>query len=115
MGKMKLWVKTKMVQWVMKSFLKTILEEEILRSDKNGNLIHRGKTLTASTKSGIILEAQGLNNSELLKILLLEMEFLGNKRIFNDSNDAGDMLGGKMVLWTVDVLRKKINSLSNLK
>ena len=97
------------------SLFKLVSENDFYRVGEKGTLIHRGRVLTDVEKHRIISEAKFLQSSETLLALLAEMIYVANKRIYFDSKDATDMLGGKMVLWTIDVLVKKIDNLSKLK
>lgn len=67
-------------------------------------------------KRDIILEASTLKQSYLLKILLEEMKSIGARKIFNEGTTDGEsIIVGKSILYTIDVLEKKIKNLNLIK
>ncbi len=81
----------------------------------NGMFID-GVKLDDIKKRDIISEASTLKQSYLLKILLEEMKSIGAKKIFNEGTTDGEsIIVGKSILYTIDVLEKKIKNLSILK
>lgn len=91
-----------------------VSENDFLMSDKTGKLIYQGNPLTSEQKSSIISQAQVLHSMDLYKLLMNEMKYVANKKIFFDAKNIDDMMAGKMVLWTLDVIEKKIENLAKL-
>lgn len=91
-----------------------VTERDIIRVIHN-KVIYKGNILSDEQKHGIIEGAKTLQSLDVWKILCDEMRFAANKKIYHDSKDTTDIIAGKMVLWTVEVMEKKINSLVQFK
>lgn len=102
-------------KYVFKHLFKLVLEEEILRPDKNGNIWYRGRYLTKEERQDLEEQAKLILKQPLWEMLTKEMEYLANKRMFHESKDEIDMLGGKMMLYLIDVLRKKLYNIRGFK
>jgi hypothetical protein len=100
------------INWVVKNLLKSITEEDVLRPDKKGGIIYRGRTLSKEMCDRLQDEAEMLENSYTLKFILEDMEYLANKTMFEKSSKFDDLLFGKAMLYTIDVLKKKIHNLA---
>jgi len=100
------------INWVVRNLLKSITEEEVLRPDKKGGIIYRGRTLSKEMRDRLQDEAEMLENSYTLKFILEDMEYLANKTMFEKSSKFDDLLFGKAMLYTIDVLKKKIHNLA---
>jgi len=74
----------------------------------------RGQQLSEKDKISVTEGASGLKNNFLLKILLNEMKLISNEMMYKQSKSFDDMIGGKWMLYTLDVLEKKIDNLSKL-
>lgn len=96
-------------------FSKTINEEDILREVAPGKLVYGERLLSSGEKNNLISQARFLKTSELYKLLLDEMVFLCEKKIYLDSKDHFDLAVGKMGLWLMRTLQKKIDLISNMK
>jgi hypothetical protein len=107
-------MKKYIINYIAKHLFKLITEDEFLRVDKKGDVHFRGTVLTKDQIETLSKEAKDIKSTELYKILLNEMTFLSNKKIFFDSTSETDLLAGKMALWTLDVLSRKIDNISRL-
>lgn len=99
---------------VFKELFNGITEDDVLKL-VNGKLIHRGVPLSLEQKNSIIMEAENLKTNNALIAILTDLKFTANKKIYEDSVSIEDILAGKMALWTVDLIEKKIINLSNIK
>lgn len=104
----------KLAPLVFKDLFNGITEDDILKL-VNGKLIHRGITLSHEQKNSIINEAESLKSNNALTAIISDLKFTANKRIFHDSVCLEDILAGKMALWVIDLLEKKIQNLANIK
>lgn len=103
----------KSIDVIAKDLFNDVSEKDILRYVR-GKFYFNGKVLTEAQQKDIILQAQALLKSDLFLLLMREMVYEGNKKIYHDSKDLQDLLAGKMVLWTVDVLKKKVENIAKL-
>lgn len=98
---------------ITKDLFNTKKEKDCLRMVGN-KLSLNGKILDVKQKDTIIGQAKEIRNMDLYILLCNEMEFLGNKKIYFDSGNEIDLLFGKAVLWTIDVLKQKVDNLASL-
>lgn len=80
-----------------------------------GKLIHNGYALSQDEKNGIIEQAKDIRSFPLYKILLDELKWAANKKMYFSSTVIEDMMAGKLMLYSIDILEKKIDNLSKLK
>lgn len=100
---------------VFKHLFKLVLEEEFLRTDQRGNVWYNGKVLTKEQRIDIKDQAQLIIKQPLFMMLVKEMQYVASRRMYHDSKDEIDMLGGKMLLYLIDVLCKKLYNIGGLK
>ena len=62
----------------------------------------------------LIQDAKLMRELPLWKKLINEMKYIASERIFNTSKSWEEVLGGKFMLYTLDVLEKKIQKLSKM-
>jgi hypothetical protein len=79
-----------------------------------GKLAYNGKILDTAQVSTIISQAKEIRNMDLYQLLTSELEVLANKKMYFESEDEMGILFGKAVLWTVDILRKKVDKLAEM-
>lgn len=109
---LKKWIKNKVEDYLVKKLLRSIKEEDILRVSEKGGIICRGKDLTREQIDAIKAEAEYLESSITLKLVLDDMEYLAQKTMFDRSQSFDDMRFGKAQLYVIDILRKKIKNLA---
>lgn len=107
-------MKQKLLNYITRHLFKFITAEEFLRMDA-GKLIIGNHILTNEEKAGVIADAQAIKNTKLWSLLLKEMQYVAQKRMYFESSSEDDILAGKMTLWTIDIMDKKINNLTKLK
>lgn len=100
------------LNWLVKDLLRGITEEDILRTNKQGGIIYRGRPLNEEEADNLQREAEVLQNSNLINLLLKDMEYLAQQQMFNKSLSMDDIMFGKAILYTTDILKKKINNLA---
>jgi DNA topoisomerase VI subunit A len=80
------------------------------------DLYYKGEKLTDNQRDDLSSQAQVIKDLEVTEILLREMENVACKAMYKQGEDDLEALKfGKHILWTIDVLRKKIHNLSRLK
>ena len=99
---------------VFKHLFNGITEDDIL-TVIGKTVIHKGVALSQEQKNSIIMAADNLKSNNALLAILTDLKFTANKKIYHDSLSIEDVIAGKMALWVVDLIEKKIVSLSNLK
>lgn len=101
-----------LVHFVVRNLLQSITEEELLRVNKNGKMMCRGKVVTREMQDQIQVEAEYIKNSITFKLIMDDMKYLANETMFTKSSKFDDMLFGKAMLYVIDLLIKKINNLA---
>lgn len=74
--------------------------------------MYRGRELSSEDTESIRTEAEVLQNSRVLQLLLLDVEYLAQKLMFEKASSYDDMMFGKAILYTTDILKKKIKNLA---
>ena len=98
---------------VFKGLFNGITEDDVLKFTK-GKFIVGGKELTPEDTHAIIAGAASIKEMLVWQQLLKDMKYEANRMMFDTSLKYEDMLAGKMVLWTLDVMEKKLASLSKI-
>lgn len=105
--------KTVDLNLITKDLFVTLTEKDVLYSDPNTRkLYYKGHLLTADEVSNLSSQAKSLKEISLMKILLDEMKYLACKKIYYDCQTDDDLKFGKAILWTVDVLEKKVDKIA---
>lgn len=63
----------------------------------------------------LVSEAQAFLSMPLWKILIQDMKAVACRKMYQESKSWEEMLGGKFMLYTIEVLEKKIENLSKIK
>lgn len=101
-------------KFVFKHLFNGVTEDDILQY-KGGMFVYRNTPLSEKQVSGIIEQAKTIQEISLFKMLMEEMKFVANERLYHQSTSVDDMLSAKSVLWTIDILEKKIDNLAKIK
>ena len=100
--------------WVLNKLLKhlfcTVTEEEVLRL-KNGKFYVEGIEQTNKDISMLKSGASTIQDLYVWEILIKDMKYLANKQMYEKSKTIDDMIAGKFMLYTIDILEKKIDNL----
>lgn len=91
------------------SFLKTTLQGGKVRGIMLGD-----KALTENEANELSNDAKFLKRSRLWKLLIESMQYSANDSLFNKSQTIDDMVFAKAMLYTLDVMEKKVENISQL-
>lgn len=101
---------------VTKDLFIDINERERLVQTVTGKLYLGDTEVSEAQFKDIVTQAEVLKKIDLLEILFREIEGVACSAIYKQGGDDAEMLKhGKSMLYTVDVMRKKIDNLSRLK
>jgi len=101
---------------VTENLFTDINEKERLVQTVQGKMFLNGVEISEAQKIEIISQAETLKKLDLVEILFREMEGVACHLMYSQGpNDLAMLHHGKSMLYTVDVLRKKIDNLSRLK
>lgn len=96
----------------VRKLFNTISADDILR-EKNGQMYFQGRALSKGEGDLLKAEATRLLDSKLWTILNNDIQYQANKKLFVSSTSQDDMVAGKLFLYTLDVIKTRLNSLSS--
>lgn len=98
---------------LIKHLYNGITEDDIL-TQKGTNLVVGGSPLSNQAVQTLKSDAEWIKNMELWKLMTKCMKYEANKMMYEKSTNCDDMIFGKAVLWTIDVMEKKVNKIAKL-
>jgi len=98
------WIRRKLLNWTLRHVFKALTEDEILPWDK----------IPAEKKNLLIAEAQMIKRSDLWHMLITNSKNKAQKRMFEKAESWDDMYFGKALLYTTDLIDKRITAISKL-
>lgn len=104
----------KHIDLITKKLFTIKTEKDILRLEGR-DVVYKGEVLTDAGKKSIISQAETIKKMELWEMLQDELKYLACKKMYFDSKTEEDILFGKAILWTIDILGKKVDNLAKLK
>jgi hypothetical protein len=106
---MKRWIQNKLLSYLFNA----VTENDILKW--NGKVfIVRGKALDQMTADDIVNGAEVIKKMTTWELLVKDLQWTANDAIFNKSKTEADLIFPKAVLYTLDVMQKKLDNLSKL-
>ena len=106
--------KKELLQLAVQDLFNTIGKDDILQ-EKSGEWYLAGKPLIKGRKEIIIAEAHTWINSKLWEVLRRDIQYQANKLMFEKSKTELDLISGKLWLYTLDVIKTRIESLAQEK
>lgn len=108
-------IKKRIQNRLLRSLFNTVTAEDIL-SIKSGVLYVGDKLVPEADAKGLIAEARMIQATELWKILVTrDLKWLANRKMYYDSQSTDDMIAGKMMLYTLGLLEKRVIEVENVK
>ena len=105
--------KAKVAQEILHDVYKTITEKDVLRIE--GKTWYIGdKILPDAERDAIVADANAISSTFLYPLLMREMRVAAQKKMFETSTSWDEMLFGKACLYIVDIIEKKIDTLTKL-
>lgn len=98
-----------------RNLFNVLTEEDIIKFDKSRKkFIIKGQVVPENEVQEIISGAQTIQQILTWKLLVREMKVVANKMIYFNSKTQEDIIGGKMMLYTIDIMEKKLDNLSKM-
>lgn len=108
-------VKIIILNYILKHLFNTVTVEDILVYNPNDKTFKVGdEILPSGDKQDIISGAESIRRMYVWKMLNKDLKYQTNKMIYENSQTIDDTLFGKAVLYTLDVIDKKLKHLSEL-
>lgn len=109
-------IKIIILNYILRNLFNTVTVDDILVYNPNTKEMRVGdKTLPAKDKQDIISGAESIRRMYVWEMLVKDIKYQSNKMIFENSSTIDDTLFGKAVLYTLDVIEKKLKNLSELR
>ena len=109
-------LKTKIANYILKHLFNTITANDILVYNPNDKTFQvADKVLPAGDSQDIVSGARSIRNMYVWEMINKDMKYQSNKIIYEKSENEDDMIFGKAVLYSLDVIDKKLKNLSNTK
>ena len=106
-------IKVKIANYLLKHLFNTVTADDILVYNPNDKTFQvADKTLPAGDKQDIISGARSIKNMYVWKMINKDMKYQSNKAIYEKSENVDDILFGKAILYTLDVIDRKLKKLS---
>lgn len=102
--------KYRLLTLATKRFFNTIGPEDILQ-EKGKVWMCEGKPLSDGEKNLLIAETAQFLNSKLWKVLKTDIQYQANRAMFIKGEDKDDLVAGKLLLYTLDVIKTRLKSL----
>ena len=99
--------------FILKDLFCAVTEDDILRQE-NGKFYIGRHELPPMDVDNLIEEANAIKAMYLPRLLFSELKHLANQRIFEKSKDYQDTYFGKAMLYSVDIIQKKIDHIAAL-
>jgi len=107
--------KQKIADSVMNELYHAVTHSDGLVGDAKGRLILDGKLLPDHDRNVLVGQAKAIKDMHLLKILLRDLKNIACKRMYESSQSFDDLMFGKAMLYSLDVIEKKLEKLASLK
>lgn len=98
------------INLLAKHLFKTIVEEDLLRV-RGGKMYVRGQELTQEQTEILREQAFALQDSMLWRYLKLDLKHQAIRKTLNDSQTMEDVISGKLLLYLIDVVEKRLENL----
>jgi hypothetical protein len=105
----------KKINSLSRGLFNNVSQKDTLREIAPGKLLFQDKILSPVERLDLISQAKTLKKLTLFNVLLDEIKFLSNKKIYLDSKNDFDILAGKMGLWFEEQMRIKVDAIARMK
>ena len=105
-------VKHYLINYLTNHLLKAVSEEDILQITEDGYL-HKRRKLTPQEVATLKEEAKMMQDSFLWKLMTKEVEYMAFLRMTAHAKTNDDIVFGKAVYYSTDLLKKFLEGLSN--
>jgi len=113
----KRWLQRKLINFIAGRLFNSVTENDILRitgKDATGApiMFYKGKRLSREQVDKLIDSAELFKDSDIWRLLKAELKFQANQRMYRRSQTPEDFIAGKIALFIVDMIDKKIREIT---
>lgn len=114
LGELELVERHKVLTMAVRKGFSSITEDDILQV-KGVNIYFKGKKISDETLKLLKAEATTFSTSKLWEVLRTDIEYQANSRMFFTSQTEFDLIAGKMVLFTLDIIKTVLDRITQSK
>jgi len=104
---------TKKFQRMTKRLFNNVTAQDILVWNSQNRTFQVGdKLLPANTSRSMVEQAKAIKAFDLWELLVKDMQFQANLRMYNQSQSYDDMIAGKWMLYTLHEMEKVLDRIS---
>lgn len=113
-------LKRKLQNWLLSKLFCVFTAEDFLQvkhtnREMTAGVVYFGKKpLEPRHAKELTIQAKTILQFEVFQKIESSMKWLASDMLYNKSKTAEDMIAGKMVLYTLDILRKKLEVIAKL-
>jgi len=97
----------------VKKLYNTLSADDILKEDSTGQWMFMGKQLSEARARQLVSQAKQFLNSDLWEVLQSDIKYQANKKMFVLAENELHLATGKLWLYTLDVIKTRLTSMSN--
>jgi len=106
-------IKIKLLNWIVRNLFNGITDDDILHHD--GQILYLGKNqLSLKDVKEISNGAKVIKEMYTWQLISNELKRTANQIMYEKSKDIDDMIFGKVILYVIDVIDKKLDKLARL-
>lgn len=103
------------INFITRNLFNTLTEDDIIKYDSSKkHFVVNGQAVPDSEAREIVNGASIVQQTLVWKLLVSEMKVLANKKMYFHSKNEDDILAGKMMLYTIDIMERKLDNLSKM-
>lgn len=111
--RIKTYLQRRLINLLVKHLFNAIDEKNIVEV-RGRELFVGGKATTQDKAKRIKKDAETFEDSFIWQVLSNQVRHEANKKMFYKSGSVDDILHGKMALWVLEIIEKKLKELTSL-
>lgn len=105
--------KVMLYNWITSHLFNGITENDVLRF-KDGKYRIEGHEVDRKLLATVASEAKSIKDKYAWEILIKDVKYEANKAIYHKSQTTDDLVFGKAMLATIEIIENKLNDLSKI-
>jgi len=97
---------------LVKDKFNTISEDDILKETKDGWLFE-GEKIPHEVVKVLSGQADAILRMKAWEVVKKDIKYISNKTMFLKSESENDLIAGKLMLYLIDTIEKRLKSMSN--
>jgi hypothetical protein len=110
---MKSWLQRTFINLLVHHLFNAVTEKDILQM-KGRDIYFQGQKISKENALKLKADAKIWGDSMLWQVLSIEAKSAANKRMFDRAVTIEDIIAGKMMLYSIDIIEQKLAQLTRL-